>query len=499
MNNNRIKSAVQKLSLTESGKARILYGCRDYELTVSKRSPRIKWTLIAAAILILTLTVGVVAAVYLRRAPGENKSHVGIDFELIDFQTDECVIESDDGEFLFKCNNVTGGEERVYLDCTLSKKDGGVITELSSDGVELPIIDVTGSVKLTNGDERPVLFFTLSDSTETEYHIEGWVLMAKHLAEGTNYDEYQDNKYYNADEIKGLLDGATLAPGMIAARTVNTKAITLSADAQLSTCEPGVAVPNSKDRFVYDNYGNKYLLSDQLECSLDVGNMDIPFSADGSITVDNCAFGPYHHHHADLSELTALYINIKGYEDNGLTFEFYSSDGTKLPYIGAVIADPAPGIKTLVVYDSYTVEDMTLERFSQAYEMRSVQHDSETLCTFSSGVKISADFKNEVVDTSFDPVIIALDNGQIVLNSAHMTNTYIRLLGTCVGLGELDLALDEAYVVTDSVETVMLGSKHGVGTDKDGVTFSIEWQCETVIDPEKIAEIHVNGTVIKLK
>ena len=258
-----------------------------------------------------------------------------------------------------------------------------------------------------------------------------------------------------------------------------------------------LSVPNTEESVVYDENGNVYNLN-QVECSLDVGNMNIPFSADGKITVDNFAFGPYHFHHADLSDVTALYLNLRGYEGNGYSFDFCTPDGTTLIYHATIVGNPAPGVKTFVISDTNAI-DVTLESLAEATQMRSVNVGSEILCAFSSGIMITADYKNAVVDTTFDPVTIKLDNGQIVLNSAHLTNTYIRLFGTCSAEGELDLALGEAYVITDSGETVMLGSKNGVGTDKDGETFSITWQCATVIDPEKISEIHIADAVINVK
>ena len=503
--NNRIKKAVNTIVLSDDAKERIISGCETDNVRTYVAPRRVLWTIATAVMLLIALTVGTLAvAGVFRTAPGENRSHVGtdtdnIDFEIIDMQSDECEIVSDDGNYIFRCNSVTGGEEKVYFDCTLTKKDGGIITELSSDGTELPFVRFGSNVILTNGEECTAYFAILSDSTETEFHLEGFVLKTKHYTEGEDYEVYQNNKFYSAEELKELFDGAILTPGMIGANTVNTKPIVLSNAliAGLSSSEPGDAVPNNDDVIIYGDDGETYQRYD-VECALDAGSMNVPFSEDGSVTVTNFAFGPYHYQRADHSYISVLYINLKGFDGDETHFDFYSSDGTKLSYNAVLTGAPAPGIKTFAVYDT-RIEDMTIAQLAKVSEISAVRHSSDLLCSFSDSIRVSADFKNAVVDKTFDPVTIPQENGSIVLNSAHLTNTLITLSGYCTANGYLDIALDGAFVVTVSGDTVMLGTKNGVGTSADGATFSISWQCATVIDPEKISEIHIGDTVINIK
>ena len=187
--NNKIKKAVNRIVLSDAAKERILNECEPDEIAVSTSSPRIMWTLVTAVVLLFALTFGTLAAVgVFKTAPGENKTHVGTDPELNDVQEAGCVIVSDDGEFLLRCNTVTGGQDKVYIDCTLTRKDGGVIIGVSGSGGELPILRSSGgSLRLSNEEYVDVFFFTLSDSTETEYHLEGMALMVKTQEDGMDF------------------------------------------------------------------------------------------------------------------------------------------------------------------------------------------------------------------------------------------------------------------------------------------------------------------------
>ena len=120
------------------------------------------------------------------------------------------------------------------------------------------------------------------------------------------------------------------------------------------------------------------------------------------------------------------------------------------------------------------------------------------LCSFDEGVRVSLDFKHEAVDMTIDPVTIKLATGDIVIDSVSMTNSQVNLYGTCTAEGKLfDLNLNDAYAICEDGGTVALGHKNSAGTLPDG-TFTIQWQNETVIDPEKIVSIVVNGTAIDL-
>ena len=200
MNNNRIKSAVQKLSLTESGKARILYGCRDYELTVSKRSPRVKWTLIAATILILMLTVGAVAVVSLRSPMTEVKTHAGEDLEIVDTQ-DSIIFEPiEDDEYIVSCDSVTGGGTEVYINITVKRSDGAIMTDRVSGGGTLPFVFAHyAELKLSDGTTSTLTFVATNDSNESVFHMEGHTILIG----------------CEESKITSLLNGATVKLGDI--------------------------------------------------------------------------------------------------------------------------------------------------------------------------------------------------------------------------------------------------------------------------------------------
>lgn len=358
MRDNKIKSAVDKLSLSEAAKRRIIDSCETEENTSEKRAPRIRWTLVTAAVLVAALTVGTLAVAGVFRRGIENaKPHIDmekdIEFNPIvdDLSSDnnrEAV--SDDGEFILRFNAVTGSEEKIYIDCTLTRKDGGAVTDIITENGTLPQIINTssGELFLSDGSTSSAAFYALSDSTETAYHIEGMALVARHYSEGDDYDEYRKNKYYSEEEIRELLDGAKVIPG------------------------------------------------------------------------------------------TFLLVT-----DNSI----------------------------------------------------------ETFCSFSSGIGVDGNFKNTTLETEFDPVEIVCGNGKLVLHRAHITNTDLRLFGDgeIIDGAGVDDILRAAYVVTDDGTTIPLGRKIDRGTDPLSGETGVGWQCETVLDPEKIAEIHIGDAVIKLK
>lgn len=222
-NINKIGLALGKLRLSESAKRRIVYNLGYEGDTCEKKSPRFRWSLVAAAALVVALTVGTLAVAGVFRGGVERSNpHIGTEKDIefnpivLDLSSEENrEVVSDDGEFVLRFNSMTGSEEKIYIDCTLTRKDGGAVTELrtESGGLTQIVNASTGRVLLSDGSTEPAVFYALSDSTETEYHLEGMALVVRHFTEGQDIDEYRKNKYYSAEEIKKLLDGARVVPG----------------------------------------------------------------------------------------------------------------------------------------------------------------------------------------------------------------------------------------------------------------------------------------------
>ncbi len=486
---NIIKTSFDKITLSGAAKRRIVAACSTDAAPAKGRSFRAAWAAAAAVFLVAVMTVGTLAAVgVFRKGPGVVDPHVDttqdIEFNpiVVDLSRDEdgALYEnealSDDGQYVLKFNSLTGSEEKIYIDCTLTRKDGGVITDVRTDEGALPQLLGHGMLYLSDGSDREVFFYALSDSSETEYHMEGGALMSRKFdADFDSYDEYRDNKYYSAEEIDALLDGAKVIPGGFKLRADNTSPIPFAKEDLgkiLEGYEPDDAYP------------------------LEERGLNTPLSADGSVVIDNFAFAPYIRSGRPDS-MQALYLNLKGYTGDCASFKTERKDGS--PYYGMVVVGKnAQDLMTVVIFsDTQDVTPYDLENITGISEVR---HYDDIICGFSSELSVKGGFKNVTLEVSFDPVEVVYDNGKIVLNRAYVTNTDLRLFGhnegegECIGLGAM---CDAAYVVTVDGERVMLGTK-GAGGNING-EFMIGWQCATALDPETIASIHIGDAVITLK
>ena len=514
--NNTIKYAVEKLTLSEAAKRRIIAGCEEASECETRRAPRIRWTLVTAALLLVALTVGTLAATgVFRKAPGRNKSHFGtqseIAFEPIisEIPANSNAVLSDDGEYVIRLNALTGGEDKVYIDCFLTRKDGGAITDKSSDGGELPLVNGgTGTLTLSDGTDSEVFFKTISDSTETEYHLEGMALLVKPRTEDSDYEEYLKTRCYSDEEIKELLDGATVSVGGLFCVTDNTERIDFAKHDLgeiIGDAEPGEAVPDKEPFYYYEDI----LVPNNIISELGAGGMEIPLSSDGAVVIDNFAFAPYGYSRTDdETQVMALYINLKGFDEDVGSFIIESQDDDTRLLTGAVTSHPAPGIITVAIHDEYQ-NNVTPEDLWKILGLTGRRVETDAVCSFSSAIEINGDFKNDVIERDIDPVTMRFENGSLTITKVYISNTDLKLYGTSSVLGGTygtdgeDKSFDEiikaAYVVTDNGETVMLGQKLVGGYDPETDLEVIGWQCETVLDPEKIAEIYIGDAVIKLK
>ena len=482
-NRNIIKTSFDKITLSDAAKRRIVAACRTDAAPAKGRSFRAAWAAAAAVFLVAVMTVGTLAAVgVFRKGPGVVDPHIDtaqdIEFNpiVVDLSHDENEVLSDDGQYVLRFNSITGSEEKIYIDCTLTRKDGGVITDVRTDEGALPQLLGHGMIKLSDGSDNEVFFYALSDSAETEYHMEGWtVLVRNYDGDPDHYDEYRDNKYYSADEIDALLDGAMIIPGGFKLRADNFDPIPFAKE-DLGKILEGY---EADDAYPLEERG-----------------LNIPLSADGSVVIDNFAFAPYHVS-GRVDVPLALYIDLKGYAGDSWAFTTQKKDDSRAYRVYVASNNAQDHITVAICNETGDMTQYDLENITGISEVR--QYD-DLICGFSSELGVKGGFKNVTLEVEFDPVEVVYDNGKIVLNRAYVTNTDLRLYGQCEGEGKrigLDAICDAAYVVTVDGERVMLGTKSDGGTLNDEDL--IEWQCATVLDPETIASIHIGDAVITLK
>ncbi len=485
-NNNIIKNAVEKLELSEAAKARIINGCEE-ELAEPRRAFCVKWKLVAAAALAVVMTVGVAAAVYFRRAPGYSKSHTGDDTDIVNVLSGIEFEPVMDGDFVIKCNSVTGGGNTVYCDFTLTKSDGTALTELSSDDGVLPMVRALGAMlTLSDGSEYNIPTVLLDDSTETAFHMEGRTLITGRTS----------------DELPSLLSGATVTVGDVVCETGNTTSIVFAKENMkeiLKGYTPDTATPDKEPYSYVEVNGEQYLRTNNVTSRLAAGGLEIPLSADGRLTVDNFGYGAIGYAKDDGTQPQALYLNVKGFEyREGLTtFEIISGDGSRY---GVFVSDrPANGVLTLVINDDTEFSDIDSYDLANIVGISVTEFNYNVLCSFKEPIRISGDYKNASVKTDFEEVTIKLEGGDIVLRRAEMNNAEISLFGDCTVSGPAyDLDLESAFAILENGEKIALGGKTIGGSTLDGECV-IGWQLATTIDPEKIVEIHVNGAVVKFK
>lgn len=480
-NRNAIKTSFDRLMLSDAAKRRIVAACRADGAPERTKSLRAVWTVALAVFLTAALTVGALAAVgVFSKGPGELKSHIDTEREIefdpivVDLPSGENEALSDDGQYVLRFNAITGSEEKIYIDCTLTRKDGGVITDVRKEDGSLPHLNGHGMIKLSDGGAADVVFYALSDSVETEYHMEGMVvLIREHDADQDHNDEYH-NRYYSAEEINAKLDGATVMPGGFRLRADIFDPIRFAAE-DLGTILEGIAP------------GETYPFEER--------GLNIPLSADGSVEIDNYTYAPY-----EVSGYTdapqALYLRLKGYVGDYNSFRVQRKDGVSI-YRGLAVERAGEYTTVVIFKEDGDVTPYDLENITGLDGVRSVD---DTVCGFSSEISVKGGFKNSVVETEFDPVEVVYEDGKMTLFRARITNTSLTLYGHGEGEGEaadLDTLCREAYVVTLDGAAVPLGTKFGCGTI-NGENL-LEWQCATALDPERIASIHIGDSVITIK
>lgn len=122
---------------------------------------------------------------------------------------------------------------------------------------------------------------------------------------------------------------------------------------------------------------------------------------------------------------------------------------------------------------------------------------SVKIYSFDKPISVSLSVNTDIKTVDFDNGEFSLLDGGIVFNSAEITASKVTLYGDCSIEGplyELEEIMDNAYLICNGKE-VPLGGKSDGGTLSDG-RFTIGWLNASVIDPESITGICINGKFI---
>ncbi len=124
---------------------------------------------------------------------------------------------------------------------------------------------------------------------------------------------------------------------------------------------------------------------------------------------------------------------------------------------------------------------------------------SVEICRFDDPLKVTVSVDSTVRTVEFDIGEFTILDSGIEIKSAEISASKVSLYGDCNITGpiyDLESVMDEAYLICGG-EQIPLGSKTDAGTLPDG-RFTIGWISKTVIDPEAITAIYIDGKTIEL-
>ncbi len=475
---NCLERAMRNVKLSDKARYRILSECKNEAEAPRKEtvghSPVRRVMALAATIALLSCTIFIVMAInggwFARLGTG---SHLGTDPDIIAFQSDEAYALSEDGKYALICDAVSGSTERLFFSLSVSKSDGSDLMELEKNEILHSVRAYGASADFGGGLVKELYMYGVEGSDPKTVRLEGSVLLkiAEQDKVGKNATLNIDGFTATVAEINDIpLGGESLGDMLKAADPVKAK-------------ENGVYITYSDGTQVM-----KYTVDD--------AGLDIPLSDKyPDVVIESYAIAPHGEITSALGrQPQALYLRIRSgaipcdrpeniiFRSADTEYETFSVDTVE---DGFILAIKKADFTDFTEDDLFDIVGCSGKIFTES-----------DLCAFEQGVTVSLDFKHEALDINVDPITVKLATGNIVIDRVSMTNSQVNLFGSCTADGKLyDLDLNGAYAVCEDGSTVALGSKNSAGTLPDG-TFTIQWQNETVIDPEKIVSIVVNDTAI---
>lgn len=124
---------------------------------------------------------------------------------------------------------------------------------------------------------------------------------------------------------------------------------------------------------------------------------------------------------------------------------------------------------------------------------------SVVVCSFTEPVSVNVTADTGMRTVDFDEGEFAILDGGFEFGYVEITATTVTLYGKCYIEGpvyEMEEIMDNAYLICNG-EQVLLGTKHGGGTTVDGVD-TVSWQNATLIDPDAVTAICIDGVTVYL-
>lgn len=131
-------------------------------------------------------------------------------------------------------------------------------------------------------------------------------------------------------------------------------------------------------------------------------------------------------------------------------------------------------------------------------QISSPNEKRNTICELNDSIEVNIIVNNTLRTVNFEENEFEILNGGIKLKRGELTATRIEFFGDCFIEGpiyELNSVLCEAYLIYDNIH-VQLGIKPIAGSI-DG-EFVIGWWNETIVDPEKVTGIFIDGKLISI-
>lgn len=125
----------------------------------------------------------------------------------------------------------------------------------------------------------------------------------------------------------------------------------------------------------------------------------------------------------------------------------------------------------------------------------------ETVCMFEKPLTVTLTVDETERSVKFEKGEFEILDGGIKLTRGSITAANVHFYGTCILQGTLyglQETLKDAYLIYDDGTEIPLGHKTDAGTIENG-EFTIGWIVETLIEPDRITGIRIDGITVAIE